>query len=193
MRKRPASALVQRGASGGSISVKEAKGVKRDNSWKEVKLVEVSGEDYSALARGSGDQVDELAFPRRNRGTRVRFPPLEAWRNERVVFERPHGSSAPQMRGVILNTAADPGLDAWAERAKDRAKCSDVESIQAEPLLALEDLLGKEVSAKGLAADEVLVSLAPKKRSPRQPSTASHRNRGKMVTEPRKMEIEWQL
>lgn len=31
------------------------------------------------------------------------FPPfvsIEAWRNERVVFERPLGSSAPQMRGV---------------------------------------------------------------------------------------------
>lgn len=130
-RKRPASALVPRGASGGSISVKEAKSGKRDNSWKEVKLVEVSGEDYSALARG-GDEVNDLTFPRRKSGGRVRFPPLEAWRNERVVFERPLGSSAPQMRGVILNTAADPGLDAWAERAKERVACSDVESIQAE-------------------------------------------------------------
>eukprot|EP00434_Breviolum_minutum_P037469 symbB.v1.2.033224.t1/scaffold4091.1/size47958/5 len=51
-RKRPASALVARGIKG-DVTVAPAKEAKRDNSWREVKLVEVTGEDYSALARGS--------------------------------------------------------------------------------------------------------------------------------------------
>ncbi|CAJ1330266.1 unnamed protein product [Effrenium voratum] len=92
---------------------KQSPKVRRDNSWRETKLVEVTGEQFAALARGS-----DLAVPRRNRGARVRFPPLEAWRGERVVFERPPGSKTPQMRGVVLNTAADPGLASWAERAR---------------------------------------------------------------------------
>jgi len=34
---------------------------------------------------------------------------VEAWRNERVVFERPLGSSAPQMRGVAGPKIRDGG------------------------------------------------------------------------------------
>ena len=84
----------------------EERAKRRDNSWREVKMVEVTGEQYAALAMGTWT---EGVVPRRS--GRVRFPPLEvgagapwsvsqAWRGERVVFERPRGSLAPQMRGV---------------------------------------------------------------------------------------------
>jgi hypothetical protein len=42
---------------------------------------------------------------------------VEAWRNERVVFERPLGSSAPQMRGVAgPNGKADGSVDTKTDR-----------------------------------------------------------------------------
>lgn len=37
------------------------------------------------------------------------IPPLQAWRNERLVYERLAGSSAPSVRGVLLNAAGEPG------------------------------------------------------------------------------------
>ncbi|CAE7268107.1 unnamed protein product, partial [Symbiodinium pilosum] len=64
-----------------------------------VELVEVPPCAIEALAAHGPDGGADLAAPRR-RATRVRFPPLQAWRGERVVFERPPGSDAPQMKGA---------------------------------------------------------------------------------------------
>jgi len=47
----------------------------------------------------------------RERPQRRRMPPLEHWRNERVVYERPRGSRTPEIAGVALNMAPRPALE----------------------------------------------------------------------------------
>eukprot|EP00933_Yihiella_yeosuensis_P044122 TRINITY_DN39219_c0_g1_i1.p1 TRINITY_DN39219_c0_g1~~TRINITY_DN39219_c0_g1_i1.p1 ORF type:complete len:285 (-),score=64.69 TRINITY_DN39219_c0_g1_i1:76-930(-) len=81
-------------------------------------LVEVPLLEFSAAAGGTESQAE--AFPgSRRRPKRNCLPPLEAWRNERIIYERPPGSPMPQAKKVVLNTAADPGLAAWAEQMKE--------------------------------------------------------------------------
>lgn len=43
----------------------------------------------------------------RRRPRRTCFPPLQRWRNERIIYERPAGSSLPQVKGVVLNAAGE--------------------------------------------------------------------------------------
>eukprot|EP00439_Symbiodinium_sp_Y106_P050917 s954_g6.t1 len=64
-----------------------------------VELVEVPPSAIQELASQGPDAGADLATPPK-RATRVRFPPLQAWRGERVVFERLPGSEAPQMKGA---------------------------------------------------------------------------------------------
>ncbi|CAE8602270.1 unnamed protein product, partial [Polarella glacialis] len=94
-----------------------------------LQLMEVPLAELSAVAFGYSQDAAHADTPRKAEGSRPSelprlssrprrhcLPPLETWRNERVVFERPPGSPTPQIRGVVLNTSADPSLAAWAER-----------------------------------------------------------------------------
>jgi len=47
----------------------------------------------------------------KGRPRRCRFPPLESWRNERLVYERPRGSKVPGVVGVELNLGPRPSTD----------------------------------------------------------------------------------
>lgn len=65
------------------------------------------------LMRGAGDANEDVAgpscaAPRRSRRQCMR--PLQAWRNERLVYERPAGTPLPLVRGALLNAAGEPGF-----------------------------------------------------------------------------------
>lgn len=52
----------------------------------------------------------ESATPeKRQRPKRLCMAPLEAWRNERVTYERLPGSMTPSVRGVVFNVAGRGG------------------------------------------------------------------------------------
>eukprot|EP00931_Biecheleriopsis_adriatica_P105990 TRINITY_DN80508_c0_g1_i1.p1 TRINITY_DN80508_c0_g1~~TRINITY_DN80508_c0_g1_i1.p1 ORF type:complete len:202 (+),score=39.45 TRINITY_DN80508_c0_g1_i1:50-655(+) len=109
---------------------------RRDEQLRGLELIEVPAADLSDLAAGS-DSRHSPSLKQKLRPRRCCLPPLETWRNERVIFERPAGSATPRVRGVLLNTAADPSLAQWAERV--RGHVSDPSDEVPEIPLAIED------------------------------------------------------
>mmetsp|Transcript_104182 Transcript_104182/g.271279 ORF Transcript_104182/g.271279 Transcript_104182/m.271279 type:complete len:112 (-) Transcript_104182:90-425(-) len=86
-----------------------------------------SGASPSAAGRrrssaGSAVSASSAASPGsagvgRERPKRQCMRPLQVWRNERLIYERPPGSPLPQIRGILLNAAGEPGLGAEASAA----------------------------------------------------------------------------
>mmetsp|Transcript_17322 Transcript_17322/g.52191 ORF Transcript_17322/g.52191 Transcript_17322/m.52191 type:complete len:452 (+) Transcript_17322:1-1356(+) len=66
------------------------------DSLRGLDLVELPIED----AADPGAEVSSTGRPRRRR-----LPPLQAWRNERLEYERPPGSATPSVKRVIRNEA----------------------------------------------------------------------------------------
>jgi len=89
------------------------------------------------------------AFPEislaEGRPRRRRLPPLESWRNECLVYERPRGSKAPEVAGVTLNLGP--------RAATDPPRQLGFTVLQAP--LAQEEPLEREKEFVGLATPEL--------------------------------------
>lgn len=67
------------------------------------------------LAGGEDWSEEQGVCAASRRPQRQRMQPLQAWRNERLVYGRPRGSPLPLVCGALLNAAGGPG------RGPDRA------------------------------------------------------------------------
>lgn len=118
---------------------------RRDAGRRGLELFEVpvsllAGGDEGPLAL----QDDGHQPLKKTRPTRNRMKPLEAWRNERILYERLPGSDTPSVRGAVLNVAGAPGDERPAlvplqkqGLAEDSDGDYDLENLP--PLKALED------------------------------------------------------
>mmetsp|Transcript_49806 Transcript_49806/g.115639 ORF Transcript_49806/g.115639 Transcript_49806/m.115639 type:complete len:516 (-) Transcript_49806:196-1743(-) len=79
----------------------------------------------------------ETAGAATQRPQRLRFPPLETWRNERLVYERPRGSEVPCVVGVQLNLAPRALTDPPRHFA-----CTSLEAPSFPTLDAVEESVG---------------------------------------------------
>jgi len=86
-------------------------------------------------AKSCSKQQDAVASDKQTRPKRMRFQPLEAWRNERVLFERPPGSMVPVVQGVMLNCGPRSGISP-PRRLSVHVKACMLEAISVEMLEA---------------------------------------------------------
>lgn len=98
------------------------------------------------------ESADPDTHPRRF-PKRIRMPPLEFWRNERVVYERTPGTKTPSIKGVVLNFA--PRMQSMGER-QVRAQAL----LEATPVL-LEGQKVEFVSVQSDTLESKLVILPP--------------------------------
>jgi len=75
---------------------------RRSVDWEEVRGLDLMQVPLTKMAGRSRPAITEDAC---RRSGRQRMAPLQAWRNERLVYERTAGSKLPSVRGVVLNAA----------------------------------------------------------------------------------------
>lgn len=106
----------------------------RGTRWQELRGLELRDVPMSALSCGDTGELG-TASPVAGRPRRHRFQVLNAWRNERVVYERVEGSRAPSVAALRLNCAPRP------PNVMPRSIDSDAFAAPKIPLLALESNL----------------------------------------------------